>query len=431
MSLGNKFALVLLAASIVTSSACSRKREDENLLGLRDGGAGDSAMPADLGTSDGGRPDSGSCSQVSVTARVERKPVDIIWVVDNSTSMEPAIRAVTNGINDFAASIGDRDLDYRVIMLSLRGRGMVGSRYGVCVPEPLAGDSDCGDGERFFQVEVDIKSTQPLEQFLGTLGQTTGYTEDDSIGSAPWVDLLRRDAKKNIVVVTDDNARTCDVPHTGGSCSTDASASLRNAFDEDYLSYYPGGVNPFNPGQRSLPPGLLEEAWGDLFRGYTFSAIYGWGSASNPDVRCEYSSGDEPPSSGPTYTALVDATGGVRAKICDGAGAWGPFFDGIADTVAANAEISCDIEIPEPPVGMAFDPNAVNVEIVGGATSTTIPKVRRSSECDTENAWYYDDDQNPQRVRLCPAACDFARDQVQNNEEGGVTVQFGCESILL
>ena len=105
-----------------------------------------------------------ACVATTVGADVERAPVDIIWMVDNSISMEPAIREVTRGLNDFAARIASSGIDYRVILLALRGMGRVsfeGSpRYAVCIPEPLAGDASCGNGERFFHSSVDIRSTR-------------------------------------------------------------------------------------------------------------------------------------------------------------------------------------------------------------------------------------------------------------------------------
>ncbi len=155
-------------------------------------------------------------------AQVESLPVDIIWVVDNSVSMAPAIEEVQNGLDDFAALVDSRALDYRVILLSLRGQGLLSiggsNRYGVCIPPPLSADNACGDGPRFFHVSVDIRSTQPIEQLLGTLGQTAGYTALDSRGSEPWLQLLRPEATKTLVLVTDDNARTCALP-AGATCA--------------------------------------------------------------------------------------------------------------------------------------------------------------------------------------------------------------------
>src|SRR5262249_38031668 len=138
------------------------------------------------------------------------------------------------------------------------------TRYPICIPPPLSGDNACGDGMRFFHSTVDIRSTQPLEQLLGTLGQTAGYTASDARGGPPWANHLRPQASKTIVVVTDDNARLS---------ATD-------------FETFPGGKNPFN--SLTLPPGILDPSWTGLFDGYLFSGIYGWGNAADPSVRCTY-----------------------------------------------------------------------------------------------------------------------------------------------
>jgi hypothetical protein len=149
--------------------------------------------PADahLETPDASYPDadrdaSTECAAASVGALVERLPVDIIWVVDNSSSMAPAIAEVQSGMDAFARRLATSDLDYRLIVLSLRGVGettRAGSRrFQVCIPEPVGGPGCADNAPRFYQIEVDIKSTQPLEQILGTLAQTAGYTEGQDRG---------------------------------------------------------------------------------------------------------------------------------------------------------------------------------------------------------------------------------------------------------
>jgi hypothetical protein len=363
-----------------------------------------------------------ACASRNVEVEPERMPVDIIWLVDNSNSMKPARDEVRAGLNAFAAQIAASDIDYRVILLSLRGTGAL----EVCIPPPLGGP-DCADGPRFFQVDVDIKSSQPIEQFLGTLAQSVGYTEGTSIGSAPWRQLLREGATKTIVVVTDDNARTCERPHSGGRCNLSGGAV---PLTETSLEDYPGGVHPFT-NTRGLGPGILTATYGDLFAGYTFDAIYGWGSETDPDETCSYPSGDQPDSSGPTYTTLVARTGGVRAQICDGADAWGPFFDSVASAVVRNSRIACEVELPEPPDGSLLNPRRVNVVIRGESGSTTIPYTSSSDACDeTRGGWYYDDAVNPTRVILCPTSCDFAREETKDTS-GAFDVVFGCQSILI
>ncbi|MEM9069330.1 MAG: hypothetical protein AAGE52_12525 [Myxococcota bacterium] len=369
---------------------------------------GRDTSPRDVGARDTALNPDAACAAERVTAEVERQPVDIIWMVDNSVSMEPAIREVQNGLNDFAELVGSRDLDFRVIMLSLRGRGEAlingGRRFRVCIPMPLSDDTRCGDGERFFQVEVDIRSTQPLEQFLGTLGQTAGYRAEDDRGSEPWRDLLREGATKTIVVVSDDNSR----------------------LEPTDFENFSGGSNPFNSNE--LPPGILRPFWDDLFDGYTFSGIYGYGDEGNPTVRCTFSDGSMPPASGETYTTLVARTSGVRAQLCD-ASAWGPFFDSVATAVERRSRIDCRIPIPDPPDGMAFQRDRVNVIVSTTDGEERLRKAPSEDECGFSGGWAYDNEASPTEVVLCPTTCEAV--QAVDDETRTVDVQFGCETLLI
>ena len=423
--------LVLLA--LLCAAACARENSSDLLDGLdagagAAGGGGVGASGPDGATgggggvpgADGGVIDSGAldapfdpdaaCATTTEKATPELLPVDIIWAVDNSISMSPAIDEVTKGLNAFAQLIGGKNLDYRVIMLSYRSKSnpvtVKGSqRYAVCIPPPLAGDNNCGNGPRFFQSSIDIRSTQPLEQILGTLGQTEGYKQGQEKGGEPWKDKLRPAASKTFVVVSDDNSR---LP--------------ANDFEQ-----FAGGKNPFN--SLTLPPGILDASWNGLFSGYVFDGLYGWGSATNPSVKCKYPGGSSPPSSGATYTQLVQKTGGVRAQICDGASAWGPFFNDVAQAVTQNTKLSCELALPTPSVG-TLDPNKVNVGIVSGTGSTTLPKVTGASACSASGGWHYDNDAAPTKVILCAASCAAAEQAGLKTGAVEIAVQFGCTTVV-
>lgn len=352
-------------------------------------------------------PDS-ACATTVEEAQTVQLPVDIIWMVDNSASMQPAIDQVTAGLNDFADLIGASTIDYRVIMLSLRSKTNPvsvggGTRYAVCIPPPLAGDSDCGNGTRFFQSSIDIRSTQPLEQFLGTLDQTDGYAEGQERGGEPWSQHLRPEATKSIVVVTDDNSRL-----------------IPNDFE-----FFAGGQNPFN--SLTLPPGILDPSRGGTFEGYLFHGLYGWGQDlyPAPEPMCTYADQTQPPSSGPTYTSLVKKTGGVRAQICDVAGAWEPFFEGVAQAVIQTSKLACEFDIPTPEAG-TINPGAVNVRVVGDTGETRVYKVGGAADCDDEGGWYYDDEVSPTQVILCPATCDLAQGLVGPGKTGRIELLYGC-----
>lgn len=402
----------LRVLATVVLVACASPQVGEGLDGEAPDGAADDAL---LPTNDSRPPDfdpDAACATASAKADPKPLPVDIIWMVDNSVSMAPAVSEVQAGINAFASLVGMKALDYTVVMLSLRSKTSpitVGgaTRFPVCVPQPLAGDANCGNGARFFHSSMDIKSTQPLEQFLGTLAQTTGFQQGDLRGGEPWKMALRPKATKTIVVVTDDNSRF-----------------LANQFES-----FAGGKNPFNSTQ--LPPGILDPYWNGMFQGYVFGGVYGWGNANDPNIKCTYANNTQPPASGLTYTDLVMKTKGPRAKICDGANAWTVFFNAVAQAVVDNAKIACELAIPAPGLGQTLDPSKINVVIDDNGKLTTLTKtVGGANGCGTNLGWYYDDDLAPTKVILCPAACALAQTLVGPNKQAGVSVFFGCATLV-
>jgi hypothetical protein len=361
------------------------------------------APDAGLDASDGGFV---SCAGTAIEAKRAPLPVDIVFMVDNSASMAPAVAEVQAGINAFAQRIGSRGIDYRVIMLSLRGTAptTVGGsvRYPICVPPPLGGP-DCGNGPTFFHAPMDVYSTQTLEQLLGTLDQTQGYTQGQARGSVPWSQELRKEATKSIVLVTDDNSRFPGVSFEG----------------------FPGGPSPYTNGL-VLPVGLLHPARANAWKGYLFHGIYGWGSTADPSIRCTYSDGSKPPTSGSEYSALVARTGGARAQLCDGPAAWGPFFDAVATAVVANA---CETPMPVPEAGVV-DPERVNVVVTGGdGVARTVPRVAASGDCGAAEGWHYDAPLAPTKVVLCPASCESAQSSTASRPPK-LEVLLGCASIV-
>lgn len=373
------------------------------------------SLPTDLLTTDASTdsthfdPDA-ACAAVAEKATVDVLPVDIIWIVDNSSSMAPAVAAVQSGLNAFASVIGAKNLDYHVVMLSLRSATSPvttggKTRYPVCIPQPLAGDPQCGNGTRFFQSSMDIKSTQPLEQLLGTLDQTNGYKSGEERGGEPWAQALRPNATKTIVVVTDDNSRL--TPYE--------------------LDNFAGGPNPGNSGL-TLPAGLLHPSRSGQFDGYVFNAIYG-ASLVTPGSLCTYTNGSKPASAGSAYTQLVAQTHGVRAEICDSAAAWAPFFDAVAQAVIKTSKLACELAIPVPQNG-TLDPNEINVQIAGGTGTKPLVKVPGAASCANDLGWYYDDDKAPTKVLLCPKACDAAQTSANMGASSEIQVLFGCKSII-
>lgn len=434
-----RFLLPLVA---LVAAGCSRGTDHGVLDAGTDTGPVDAGYdsfrpPVDLGPLD---PDA-ACASSMAPAVVVRKPVDIIFVVDNSSSMQPAIDEVQMGLDAFTALIAAGDLDYRVIVVSKRGHGAFTSggstRYAVCVPPPLSSDTNCADGPRFFQESLDVRSTQGFEQVMGALDETVGYrtaeTYGADLGETSWGMRLRPEASKTFVMVTDDNERmvtaTFARPPSGDS---DPTASPTGTVD--WFEHMPMALNPFNgtgaTSTRTLPVGLLDASRAGMFDGYKFDAVYGWGSTTDDTVRCTYPAGGSPSSSGRTYTAWVDHTHGVRAQICPGHSAWTTFFTDVATSVVTSSHIDCTIALPTPPDGSMLDPTRINVQVQGMSGTTVLHKAASMAACGTAQAWYYDNDAMPTQVILCPAACDYAQAEL-TAAGSGVAVQFGCMSLLI
>jgi hypothetical protein len=122
--------------------------------------------------------DAPACAAEDVAASEVVRPVDILWVIDNSGSMDEEEARIQDNMNTFAATIGGSGVDYHVVVVTDTGH--------VNVPPPL------NPGPRFLGVNVSIGSTNALERLVQTYPMYQSF--------------LRADSVKHIVVVTDDES---------------------------------------------------------------------------------------------------------------------------------------------------------------------------------------------------------------------------------
>ena len=361
--------LVLLGGGLVTA-ACSGGTADVNappeagVPGVPDpqtpeAGTDGAVPPSDAGT------DAAACA--TAEANTVKPPVDFVFSVDQSGSMSDEVAALTQNINGLADLLSKSGIDYRLVMIAGKpGNGAL----PVCVPAPLGGPNCATNDPIFRAVDQHIESWDSLKLIIDTY-KTTG-------GPKAWADVLRPNALKVFVPITDDS-------------SVDMTAQ---AFDAALLQL---GGNQFGD---------------ETKRKYVVYPIIG-ASAFPDETRC----GSNAVTNGPEYIQLAKLTGGKWFSICNPS--FKSVFDEIGKTV--NAGIACEVGIPTVE-GQTLDPARVNVKIEdkSGKTIVELKQGCTSPLGSPVDGWEYSEDKK--KIRLCNSACD----QVGKNPDLKTVVEFGC-----
>ncbi len=369
-------------------------------------GGSDAGISFDSGKTDSGATDASACGKLQATAEIEVKPADIVFIVDNSCSMNTEAKGVQDNIStNFAQIISASGIDYRVILISDHGPNSSGS---ICVGAPLGGTlCPVSDGTPpvnnpplFYQFDKgNVESTD------GWCKMKNWYNSADQHGLAPtgWKDWLRKESLKAFVMVTDDRV----------SCSGyyDSSNPLGAAqqFDQDLLA---------------LDPAMFGTV---ANRNYIWYSIVG--VAQNPANPTGAYAPNEPITSSkcsgainasPGNQALSQITGGLRFPVCEGF-KYDEVFKAIAKGVIAGAKVACEFQLPAPPEGKEFDLNSVSVNYTPGGSTTpqNLTQVANAAAC-APGKFYIDAAQD--RVFLCPAACS----SVQQDPDAKLDVLVDC-----
>jgi hypothetical protein len=373
--------------------------------GTASGSAGAGATPPQTGASGtagtftvptqrpvGGSTDGGACKAVVQQAeKLSGGRADIIFALDNSGSMTEEALAVQNNMNTFSNQIAASGIDAHVVVISSGPPGGKaapctnfldpacwialatgwGDSNGVCVEPPLGAQGACPAGDdtnlpNYMHWRVEVGSHDALAVIQSSFNG--------------WQAMLRPDAAKTFVVVTDDE----NEPAPTGP---------------DFASWVNG------------QPLFQSAVW-------RFSGIY-----------CVTMSGNCA-GQGATYQALVGQTGGISGDMALFSSGqvdaqFKTVFDTLAKAIVQDAvPVDCEWLIPPPPDGEALDPNAVNVHFTGSSGQTqVIYGVNAPSDCtDQYGGWYYDDPAHPTRVVACPQSCQV----MQADLSARVEVLFGC-----
>jgi hypothetical protein len=346
---------------------------------------------ADSGTGTSTEQEAGpepTCATVSSTATTTKRPVDIIFVIDNSGSMTNEILAVQNNINvNFATIIGNSGLDYRVIMVS---------RYGaytsqrICVTAPLSGNTTCSpvpttnvNGTRFFQYSTAIGSNDSLNKIISTYPSWSGW--------------LRANALKVFVEITDDE----NTLMTSATFETQLFALTPKMFGDatkrDYVFHTIGGFSNNSPVTAPwLPTDPVQT-----------------GRCTDTTVTPASVS----PASSNQFQNLSILTGGLRFPICQHQ-SFDVVFQKIADGVVEGSQVACEYAVPTPPVGKELAKTVVEYTPGGGGAKQQFQKVATVGDC-AASKFYVENN----TIKLCPATCSV----VSADASANVQVLFTCD----
>lgn len=374
-----------LLLPIASLAACNDTREDDDsslttLTTSADTGTSTGTTTGDPDESSSGEPklDMGKldlpvseCAGTTVMAESKLAGARVVFVVDNSPSMYYETAEVQDRLNGFAQAIVDEDIEVRVVMLSAAAMGYYGNDWvmqGICIPEPL-GSGECADTPANLSVAPDTNepSFGHMDQYVNSTNALPVIVEHHPY----WGPFTAGADTVHFVIVSDDDSNQ---PY--------------DYFIEHFLEDEPD-------------------------RAAVVHAVV-------PVTDCPEATriGDE-------YIMLAELTGGVVGDLCDQ-----DFFDVfqvLQNAVVAQSNLPCEFEIPPPPEGEEFDPMKVNVEFDDGTGNILeIGNVFSEVMCQgVVDGWYYDDNDNPTAIIMCPQTCD----RIQGHEGATVQVVLGCATV--
>jgi hypothetical protein len=380
------------SASLGTDSGTAGSGEKFDLGGGGDGG--------------GSTPGEG-CVGVSSEATLEKGPVDIVFVVDNSDGMHTNIFAVQDNINEnFASIIAASGVDYRVILISEHGKAE--GDEAICISGPLSATT-CDPippmpGQNppvFFHYSLPVSSHDTFCLLLDTFDGT----EPDLFGVAPdgWSEWLRPDALRVFVTFTNDSVNCTGYDDPTEPEALEAAETFEAALFAKSPEHFGDGDNPnfvWHAVAGMVPNDPPNAAW----------------LPADPiqSELCDTAKG-----AGMGYQALSIRTGGLRYPVCE----WESYdviFNELAKGIIESSEISCSFPVPDPPPGETIDIDTVSVEYFppNGGPKIELDRVDSLAQC-TSDSFYLENDV----IHLCPETCA----SVNAGEEGGkIVVLFDC-----
>jgi len=372
--------------------SCTAAGEDDDGTGSNNNGNGNGSSSggsgADSGSGgddfgiggSGGEVETEACQAIAQEATPALQAADIIFAIDTSGSMGDESSFVNANMNAFSQQIINSGIDVHVVMLAENQVSfpvpLPVEPPGICIAAPL-GSGNCPDDTN-------------LDQYFHSPGAEVGSTDGLNVildSYNDWAFMMRPNATKTLVVITDDNH---------------SQAPYNDAND------IAGDADQFIADFTALDPALFDT--------WKMSGIYSFTNC--PDAA-------QP---GALWKEIIDKTGGLQGDLCQQQ--FQPIFDDLAAEIIVGAsQLDCQWDIPAPPEGETLDPSLVNVVYTdGNGAEQAYGKVASEADCDpTQGGWYYDDNAAPSSIHLCQTSCD----QAQADTSGKIDILFGCATEIL
>lgn len=333
------------------------------------------------------------CEAISETAPPGESPVDIVWVIDSSGSMGDEQLRVQTNIQSFVDQISMAGLDSRVVIITDKD----------LVP-PTSALAMSGN---YLFIMQDVGSHNPLQMLIQHFptystflrpGATTHYivlTDDESDYTGATPDERAMTFTKDLRALYD-GRDMCTDPMTGCVYTEFLVHAIAS----------PGevGAVPCVPMMMGMAPMMCAPL--DIFCLIMMTA---GGGAAAPGV---------------TYNRLATQTAGLFASVCESD--WMSVFGPLVEAVITATPLPCNYTIPPAPAGQNFARDKVNVNYKDpGGMDELFPKATGADACMGNKAWYFDDENKPAEVLLCPDACAAVA------HGGTIDLAFGCATVVL
>lgn len=348
-----------------------------------------------------------ACPSIGRTAIPDLGPADVVWIIDGSGSMIDEAERLQQNLDSFTSTIAAAGVDTRVVLLAQLD----------LVP-PGSGLAQSGN---YLFVPATVDSHNALDVLVA---QYDAYAS-----------FLRPDAHVHFIVVTDDESE-----YMALGTPQDRADAFKGAMDGLLSNEYTVHTVS-SPGQVGDPPCIPEKVTQEVLDCclacffLCFDAppagcehlVDANGVALINPLSCAFLGGAARP--GVTYYTLADMTSGVAASIC--AEDWTNVFAALSQAVIESTPLPCNYPIPEPPPGMFFERDKVNVRFTPTGENpgdvAPFPAVGTPAACGDDAAWYFDKPDAPTEILLCPASCDA----VGSNRGGEMQIVFGCDTVIL